>query len=167
MPSVHYRPFHALIQKIAATPAGSRALSRILYRVDPFVLKYSGGRRSLTGLLAGVPVVTVITIGARTGLPRTSPLLPVRDPADASTFAIIASNFGQQQHPSWYFNLKRHPRATCTINGQAADYLAHEATGEEYERYWRYATDTYFGYDLYKRRAGRRIPIMVLTPLKS
>jgi deazaflavin-dependent oxidoreductase (nitroreductase family) len=167
MPSVRYRPFHALIQKLAATPTGSRSLSRILYRVDPFVLRHSGGRNSLTSLLAGVPVVMITTTGARTGLPRTSPLLPIRDPANPSTFALVASNWGQHKYPSWYFNLKTHPRATCSIEGRVADYVAHEASGDEYKHFWRCATDTYFGYGLYKGRADRPIPIMVLTPVNS
>jgi deazaflavin-dependent oxidoreductase (nitroreductase family) len=167
MPSARYRPFHALIQKLAATPTGSRTLSRILHRVDRIIFKHSGGRKSLTSLLAGVPVVMITTTGARTGLPRTSPLLPIRDPADPSMFALVASNWGQHQYPSWYFNLKKHPRATCTIDGQAANYVAHEASGDEYEHFWRSATDTYFGYGLYKGRAGRPIPIIVLTPIDS
>jgi deazaflavin-dependent oxidoreductase (nitroreductase family) len=104
----------------------------------------------------------VTTTGARSGRPRTSPLLAIGDRAQMGSFALIASNWGQHQFPSWYFNLKRDPRAVCNMNGQAATYLAHEATGEEYQRFWTYAVETYYGYTLYRQRAGRRIPIMVM-----
>jgi deazaflavin-dependent oxidoreductase (nitroreductase family) len=139
-------------------------LARVLRGIDPLIFKLSGGQTTLTGLLAGVPIVMVTSIGARTGLPRTSPLLPIRDPERPDRFALIASNWGQSGFPSWYFNLKKDPHATCVARGLAATYLAHEAYGEEYDRFWSYAIATYFGYELYKGRAGRRIPILVLTP---
>jgi deazaflavin-dependent oxidoreductase (nitroreductase family) len=122
----------------------------------------------MTSLLAGLPVVLVTTTGAKTGRPRTLPLLCIRDESDPNTFALIASNWGQRRNPAWYYNLKTNPRATCTIEGRTGEYIAHEATGEEYERFWRYAENIYIGYPRYKQRAGRRhIPIMVMTPVHS
>jgi deazaflavin-dependent oxidoreductase (nitroreductase family) len=139
----------------------------VLRFLDRLTLQLSGGDSCLTSWLAGVPVVMLTTKGARTGQPRTSPLLPIYDQADPSTFAVIASNWGQHRYPSWYFNLRKNPHATCRRDGHLADYTAHEAMGEEYERFWASGTDTYFGYRLYKGRARRRIPIMVLTPARS
>ncbi len=134
----------------------------MLHHLDWFVLWASRGRSTLTGILTGAPVVMVTTTGTRSGLPRTSPLLAIQDRAQAGSFALVASNWGQPHLPAWYFNLKKDPRAVCRMNGRAATYLAHEATGEEYDRFWRSAVETYFGYTLYKQRAGRRIPIMVM-----
>jgi deazaflavin-dependent oxidoreductase (nitroreductase family) len=162
MSPIRYGPFHALIQKLASSRPGSWILAHILHSVDPLTLKLSGGRATLTGILAGVPVVMVTTTGARSGLRRTQPLLPIRDPSKPGRFALIASNWGQHHFPAWYFNLKKNPRATCDLEGKSEPYVAHEATGEEYDRLWGYATDTYFGYALYEKRAGRRIPIMVM-----
>jgi len=119
----------------------------------------------MTGTLAGLPVVILTTTGAKSRLPRTLPLLCIRDERNATTFALVASNWGQSRYPAWYFNLKAHPRAIGSIRGQAETYLAHEASGEEYERFWQYAANTYVGYPLYKQRVGeRRIPIMIMTP---
>ncbi len=92
-------------------------------------------------------------------------MLCIRDRRDPERFALIASNWGQRRHPAWYYNLKANPQARVTIDGQARDYRAQEATDEEYERFWNYARETYFGFDLYRKRAGdRHIPILVLTP---
>ncbi len=108
----------------------------------------------------------VTTLGAKSGLPRTVPLLYIASEDDPSTFALIATNFGQERYPAWYFNLKANPRAVCTLNGETREYLAHEAKDEEYQRYWELAVNTYFGYNLYKQRIHTRpIPIIVLTPL--
>jgi deazaflavin-dependent oxidoreductase (nitroreductase family) len=111
----------------------------------------------------------VTTTGARTGKPRTLPLLCIRNKDDPTLFALIASNWGQRHYPAWYYNLKVHPQVTCTLAGQVGRYVAREAVAEEYERFWRYAADTYLGYPMYKQRIGgrRRIPIMVMTPLTS
>lgn len=162
-----YSPLHALVQRLAASPAGSWFLARVLRHIDPPLFRWTRGRASLTSLLAGVPVVMITTTGARSGLPRTSPLLPVWDESQPGTLALVASNWGQRRLPSWYFNLKKHPHALCALDGRSLSYAAHEAAGSEYERFWGYATDTYFGYKLYRQRAGRRIPIMVLTPLEG
>jgi deazaflavin-dependent oxidoreductase (nitroreductase family) len=162
MPPVRYSPFHAFIQRLSASAAASWFLAHVLRYVDRFVLKLSRGRTTLTAILSGMPVITVTTTGARSGRLRTSQLVPILDPSDARRFALVASNFGQHRFPSWYFNLKATPRATCIFSGRAMTCVAHEASGEEYDRFSAYATDTYFGYKLYRERAGRRIPIMVM-----
>ena len=162
MQPARYGLLHSLVQKLAASTPGSWLFARLLGRADRLTLKLSGGRTTLTGILAGVPVMWVTTTGAHSGRSRTRPLLPIHDPEHPNRCALIASNFGQHHYPGWYYNLKKHPQATCTLETGTATFIAHEATGDEYERFWRYATNTYFGYALYKQRAGRRIPIMVM-----
>ena len=164
MPPIRYSPSQALIQKLASTAAGSWFLGRVLRYLDRITLWLSGGHRTLTIILAGLPVVMVTTTGARTGQLRRQPLAPIRDPLAPDRFALIASNWGQHRLPSWYYNLKKNPRANCGLDGRTAIYLAREATGEEYDRFWACATDAYLGYRLYRQRAGRRIPIMVMEP---
>jgi len=163
-----YSLLNSIIQKISSTGPGSWFFSRTLHHLDWIVLKLSQGRTTLTSILAGVPTIVLTTIGAKSGLPRTLPLVCIPDNQDPSVFALIASNFGQQHNPAWYFNLKANPRATCSIDGQVGTYIAHEASGEEYEKFWKSATEIYFGYSLYKQRAeNRKIPILVLMSEKS
>ncbi|MBP1467209.1 nitroreductase family deazaflavin-dependent oxidoreductase [Candidatus Chloroploca sp. M-50] len=167
MPSKQYAPFRLIMQKIAASSPGSWYYARTLHFVDGIALRLSGGRLTMTSLFTGLPVVSVTTTGAKSGLPRTVPLLCIRDERDPANFAIIATNWGQKQYPAWYFNLKANPRATCSLTGKTGTYLAHEAVDEEYARFWQYASNTYFGYPLYKQRIhARSIPIMVMTPDK-
>ena len=162
-----YSLFHSLMQKIASSRPGAWFTSGTLHHFDHIFLKLTGGRSTMTSLVAGLPVVILTTTGAKSGLPRTLPLLCIRDEQDPTTFALIASNWGQAHYPAWYFNLKAKPHATCSIRDQIGEYMAHEASGEEYERFWQYAGNTYIGYPLYKQRVGkRRIPIMVMTPLR-
>jgi deazaflavin-dependent oxidoreductase (nitroreductase family) len=160
-----YSFFHSFMQKIASSRLGAWLLARTLHRSDRIFLKVSKGRTTLSGILTGLPVVVLTTTGAKSGLPRTMPLLCIRASDNSDQLAVIASNWGQRHHPAWYFNLKASPHATCSLGGILGTYLAHEASGDEYDRYWNCAVQTYLGYPLYKQRAGeRRIPIMVLTP---
>ena len=151
--------------KIAASGPGSWLFSRILHHIDPPVFRMTKGRKTLTSILTGLPIVMLTTIGRKSGKPRTLPLLGIRDQENAGVFALIASNWGQQRNPAWYYNLKANPLATCVIDGVSGEFLAREAEGDEYDRFWRYAEATYPGFPTYKKRAaGRRIPIMVMTP---
>ncbi len=164
--ATRYSTLHTLSQRIGATRPGTWLFSRLLPRADPVVLRLTRGRKTLSSLLAGFPEVLVTTRGAKSGQPRSTLLLCIRDQADPNVFALVASSFGQLHNPAWYYNLKACPRATCSFPGQVPrDYAAHEATGGEYEKFWRLAADTYVGFPLYKQRAaGRHIPIMVMVP---
>ena len=160
-----YSAFQFLNQKFGSTRVGSWLYARTLHHLDRAFLKLTRVRTPLSSVLAGLPEVMVTTVGAKTGRSRTLPLVYIRDEADPNTFAVVASNFGQHHNPAWYYNLKASPRARCSFGGQTGEYVAHEATGEEYEKFWRRAADTYIGYPLYQQRAGgRHIPIMVMSP---
>lgn len=159
-------PLSSFVQSIASSRPGAWFFARLLHRIDAAFFKLSRGRRTLSGMLSGLPTVVLATTGAKSGRPRSIPLLYIQDLQDPDRFALIASNWGRRRYPAWYFNLKAHPQATCAIDGRSAPYVAHEAAGEEYERFWKRATEIYIGYALYKQRiaSGRRIPIMVMTP---
>jgi deazaflavin-dependent oxidoreductase (nitroreductase family) len=139
----------------------SKLMARVLHRADALLLRVSGGRLDFTSL-SGLPVVELITTGARSGQPRSIPLagFPVGD-----TFVLIASNFGGAHHPAWYHNLKATPACALRKNGETRAFVARECEGDERERYFQLAVSYYAGYQAYSQRAGERvIPVMVLEP---
>lgn len=137
----------------------------MLHRGDRAAFRLSGGHWTLTTALTGLPVALVTTTGARTGLPRTLPLLCVRVQPNDANFALIGTNFGRARVPGWCYNLRADARANVLVDRQPVAHVAHEARGDEYDRYWRAAEMTYAGYRAYRARVtGRPIPIMVLTP---
>ena len=136
---------------------------RLLHHIDRFVYEYSGGQHTAVNLLFGVPALTLTTIGAKSGLPRSVPLIGIPDGDD---LILIASNWGQDRNPGWYHNLSVNPIVKVSIDGSEANYLAHEATGEEREIYWKKAVAIFGGYRAYKKRVGeRQIPVVILSPL--
>jgi len=154
--------FRRFVLTIAATAPMSWFHARTLHWLDSAVHRITAGRTTLTSLLAGLPVIMLMTTGAKSGRPRTVPLLGLRD---ENRIIVIASSYGRSQHPAWYHNLRATPHATVTIDSVATPVLAHEATGAQRDRLWRAALRIYPGYAAYARRAApRQIPIFVLTP---
>ncbi len=157
-PNAVQRGLHPILR----TRLSGWLLARTLHHLDRPVLRLSHGRYSLTSALAGLPVVAVTTIGAKSGQPRSLPLVAI---PDGENVILIASNFGQQHHPAWYYNLRAHPEVQLTDEGQTVTYLARETDGAERERCWQRAVDLYSGYARYKERAGqRKIGVFLLTP---
>jgi deazaflavin-dependent oxidoreductase (nitroreductase family) len=100
-------------------------------------------------------------VGAKSGVSRTTPLVFARD---GENTILIASKGGYQKNPAWYHNLKANPDTTIQIGSKLMPVHAREATPEEYDRLWGLAVDVYGGYEAYRRRTERKIPLMVLEP---
>ncbi|HEX4245043.1 MAG TPA: nitroreductase/quinone reductase family protein [Acidimicrobiales bacterium] len=148
---------------VSASPPGAWLFAKVLHRTDAAVLEVTGGRFSLTEVLAGIPILTVITTGARTGQRRQNPLLgvPVGD-----ELAVIGTHFGQPGTPAWYYNLKAHPLIELAYRGKVIPARAREAEGEDWSGVWAQARRLYGGYESYARRIrGRSIHIMVLEQI--
>jgi deazaflavin-dependent oxidoreductase (nitroreductase family) len=157
-------PLHRLVRRFASTPPGAWLFARIAHHLDRPVFKLSGGKRSASSFLAGLPLVMVTTTGAKSGQPRTVPLLAL--PTDDGV-AVIASNFGQRHQPSWYYNLRANPEGEMSVvGGEQRRFRSVEATGERRERIWAEALRIYPGYSEYERRASHRdIHVFVLEPV--
>jgi deazaflavin-dependent oxidoreductase (nitroreductase family) len=164
MGQLQHRPnaLQRALHPILRTRASGWFLARVLHHFDRPVLRLSRGRHALTSLLAGLPVVIVTTIGAKSGQPRSLPLVAIPDGENA---ILVASNFGQKHHPAWFYNLRAHPEVQLTYEGKTVAYVARETSGEERERCWQRAVEVYSGYAAYKQRAGQRqIGVFLLTP---
>jgi F420H(2)-dependent quinone reductase len=121
----------------------------------------TGGRLGHT--IPGVPgkMLLLDHIGARSGNRRTSPLLYVRDGED---LVIVASKGGFPKHPAWYHNLLANPDTTVQVGSEKLPVHARVAKPEERERLWKKAVAGYRGYEDYKTRTEREIPLVVLEP---
>ena len=156
--------FHKFVQRLAMIRFNSWWLSKLLYRVDPVIMKRSKGKRSLTTMLTGLPVVIMRSIGAKSGLERITPLVGIYD---GGKLILIASYFGNSKHPAWFYNLKANPKVSVEYKGEEIEYISTEVIGAERQKYWEIAESYYPGYRNYKQWAGDRvIPVMILEPLE-
>ena len=89
--------FQRAIRRLAASGPGSWMFARILHKVDRPVFRLTRGRATVGSLVSGLPVVMLTTTGARTGKPRTVPILGL---PTADGLAVIASNWGRKHPPA-------------------------------------------------------------------
>jgi deazaflavin-dependent oxidoreductase (nitroreductase family) len=155
------RLVHRVVRRTAATRPLARVYGVIQPPLDRLVYRLSGGATTASSWLAGVEIAMLTTTGARTGRPRTLPVLALSDGDDA---IVIASNFGRHRNPSWYHNLRADPRATLVTNGVSRSVVARETEGAERERDYRRGEEVFRGFDHYRRWATRQIPVLRLEP---
>ena len=154
----HLSMYQRTMENFARTPAGDWFVKRIAPRIDPTLLRLTGGRVSS---VYPTPVMLLTTRGAKSGQPRTLPLLYA---ADGERLILMASNYGKTSHPAWYWNLVANPAVEVLAGKHSGTYTATEITDPaERERAWALALDLYAGYGDYEKRAGdRTIPLVRL-----
>ncbi|HWE11248.1 MAG TPA: nitroreductase family deazaflavin-dependent oxidoreductase [Solirubrobacteraceae bacterium] len=152
-----------LLRQFAASGPGSWLFARILHRIDRPVHRLTGGRYTFASLVSGIPVVMLTTRGAKSGRPRTTPVLGI---PTTDGVAIIASNFGQTHNPAWSHNLRAHPDAEVVIDGVRRPVRGVETEGDRRAGIWRAGLLVYPGFAQYERRAAHRhIAVFVLEPV--
>ena len=145
---------------VSSSRPGAWLFSRTLHHIDRVVLRVSRGRVTVPGVLAGIPVLTVATTGARSGQRREVPLVGV---PSGDGITVIGTRFGQRRTPAWYFNLRAEPRAEVGYRGRTVPVVAREAEGDERAAIWARGCEIYAGYQAYARRLDHReIHVMVL-----
>ena len=150
------------LRRFAASGPGSWLFARVAHHLDRPVHRLTRGRHTLGSAITGLPVVMLTTTGARSGQPRTVPILGI---PFSGGVAVIASNFGQRRQPAWYYNLRAHPDAQVVIDGVRRSVRAVEAQGERRAEIWQEGLRVYPGFAQYERCAShRRISVFVLEP---
>lgn len=134
--------------RVAAT------LHKALHRI-------SGGR--LGNTLRGGQVVFLTTTGRKTGKEHTWPLVGLRRGDD---WLVIASNGGEDRHPSWYLNVVAHPDVTLRIGDAptAQAMTARVAEGDERAELWAGVVAEQPVFAGYESKTDREIPVVVLSP---
>jgi deazaflavin-dependent oxidoreductase (nitroreductase family) len=149
---------------------------------EPLYLRYADQLWPLTNRLAGVHsalyrgtggrlgarvpggkgrMLLLDHVGAKSGTLRTSPLLYIPDGED---LVMVASKGGFPKHPAWFHNLRANPETYVQVGAERRRVRARVATAGERERLWGLAVAVWPGYDDYRARADREIPLVVLEP---
>ena len=159
----HIPWWQRIIQRLATIKFISTGfLSKNLHRIDTAVLNWTHGRKNLTQMLTGLPVIMITTTGAKSGKPRTIPLAGL---PDGEKIILVPTHFGQHHYPAWYYNLCANPTAQVQVNGSSKEYRARTADQDEWDQYWNLAVHYYLGYQSYLERSGDRdIPLFILEP---
>jgi deazaflavin-dependent oxidoreductase (nitroreductase family) len=123
--------------------------------IDEF--RANGG--NVGGIFAGRDLLLLTTIGAKSGRPRTSPLLSF---TDNNRLYVIASQAGASNHPGWYHNLLANPDATVEIGNERFPVRANTAEGAERDRLFAAAVAQDWRIGESQRKTSRLIPVVFL-----
>jgi len=141
---------------------GELATTRLFYTLHRTIYRLSGGR--IFTRMVGCPVVLLTTTGRKSGEPRTAPLLGFEE---GQSIVVIPSNAGKEHYPSWYLNLRANPQAQVQVGAQIRRVKARDATVEERERLWPRIVTDYGGYQVYRERTERHIPVVILDQFEN
>jgi deazaflavin-dependent oxidoreductase (nitroreductase family) len=109
----------------------------------------------------GPPMLLLDHVGARSGTLRTTPLVYG---IDGDALVLVASKGGNPRHPAWYHNLVAHPDTQVQVGGKRGAVHARVAEADERPRLWRTMVGVYPGFETYRLRTAREIPLIVLEP---
>jgi deazaflavin-dependent oxidoreductase (nitroreductase family) len=107
------------------------------------------------------PSLLLDHVGAKSGKRRTSPLVYG---VDGDNLVLVASKGGYPKNPAWFHNLMANPDTTVQVGSERRQVHAREATSAEREGLWALMVGVYGGYEGYRRRTERQIPLVVLEP---
>jgi deazaflavin-dependent oxidoreductase (nitroreductase family) len=145
-------------------PLWERALAIPLVKLHDTIYRKTGGRIGHRILPGAPPSLLLHTLGAKSGLPRTTSLSYAED---GDSYLVVGSKGGGPKAPGWYFNLKASPNVEINIGPNRMPAIA-RIIGEEhpdYKRLWKLVNDnSSHRYDRYQTRTKRTIPIIALTP---
>lgn len=115
------------------------------------------------GRFEGKTLLLLHTQGAKSGQERINPVAYVRD---GDRYVVIASKGGAPTNPSWYYNLLANPLVTVEVGNEKFQTRATVAEEPERTRLYNKMVEMMPGFDDYRRKTTRAIPVIVLTPMK-
>jgi deazaflavin-dependent oxidoreductase (nitroreductase family) len=133
--------------------------ARIVTGLHTQVYRQTGGK--IGGKAGKAPMMLLTTTGRRSGQPRTTPIMCIKD---GDHYIAIASHGGDDRDPQWFKNLQAKPEATIQVGPDVIPVKAAVATPEEKVVLWPKAVAAYKGYEGYQRKTDRDIPVVILTP---
>jgi deazaflavin-dependent oxidoreductase (nitroreductase family) len=112
------------------------------------------------GVFEGKPLILLHHTGAKSGIERIAPLVPLLD--DGRVF-IFASKGGSDKNPDWYGNLVAHPDVTVELGTDTFPATAQPLSGAERDEVYakQVAAEPQFGE--YQLKTERVIPVVELV----
>jgi deazaflavin-dependent oxidoreductase (nitroreductase family) len=127
--------------------------------IDEF--RANGGK--VGGPFEGKSLLLLHTKGAKSGQERINPVACIRD---GDRLAVIASKGGAPTHPDWYYNVVANPQVTVEVGTEKFQAVAKVAEEPERTRLYEKMVGMMPGFDDYRRKTTRVIPVIVLEPVK-
>lgn len=123
------------------------------------IAEFRANGGNVGGMFAGSPMLLLTTTGAKSGQPRTAPLVYT---TDGDNIVVIASKGGAPTNPDWFHNLLANPVATVEVGTERYEAHARVTSGDERTRLYDAQATLMPGFAEYQRNTTREIPVVVL-----
>lgn len=154
MPPTQKKPFTPMQEKLVGF------FTKPMSAINTWLYRSSGGKIGGRWMY-GAPVMLLTAVGRKSGEPRTTPLLYLRD---GDNIVTVASKAGVSHHPQWFRNLESNPQCEIEIGTEKIRATARRATADEKRALWPRLTEMYPDYEVYQQRTERDIPVVILSP---
>lgn len=152
-------PGQKLLQKVSSSRTFARVAPYFIPSLDRTVHRLTRGKVQLSAQM--LPGVILTARGARSGLPRVTPLASM--PERSGDWIVVGSNYGRPEHPAWTANLLKHPDARVSWKGRDIPVRARLLEGAEREEAWSAALAFWPPYGTYQLRVDREIRVFRLS----
>ena len=112
------------------------------------------------GPFEGSPMLLLTTTGAKSGLPRTAPLVSYRE---GDRLFIFASKAGAPTNPDWFHNISANPTVTVEFGPDTFEATATVVEGSERDRIYSAQATLMPGFAEYQENTTRVIPVVELV----
>jgi deazaflavin-dependent oxidoreductase (nitroreductase family) len=138
-------------------------MSEVQDRNKKIIDEFRQNEGRVGGRFEGKTLLLLHSKGAKSGEERVNPVAYVKD---QDRWVVIASKGGAPTNPDWFYNVSANPLVSIEVGTER--YKARAMVVEEPERTRLYnkMVEMMPGFDDYRRNTSRKIPVIVLTPVK-
>ncbi len=116
------------------------------------------------GPFAGVPVLLLTTTGAKSGEPRTRPLVYL---SEGGYIYVFAGNRGVPTNPGWYHNLIAHPVVSVELGAETFEARATVVESAEGDRLGSIQVQKLPALASLQEKIPRKVPVVLLERTKE
>lgn len=160
------RQYARYAMRVRATKAPGPVLNRLYRQGNRLAVSlYRRSHGRIGGSAKGIPVLLITVPGRRTGTPHT---VPVAYLEHDGAYLVTGSAGGTTSEPQWFRNIRAAGHVHVELGDQGYDLEVRVPDSAERDRLWHdvvLARAPFFA--TYEQKAGRTIPVAVLTPLRD
>jgi deazaflavin-dependent oxidoreductase (nitroreductase family) len=138
-------------------------MSELNERNKKIIDEFRANDGKVGGPFEGKTLLLLHTKGAKSQQERINPVACIKD---GDRLAVIASKGGAPTNPDWYYNVVANPQVSVEVGTEKFDARASVAEEPERTRLYNKMVEMMPGFDDYRRKTTRVIPVIVLTRKK-
>lgn len=138
-------------------------MSEINERNKKIIDEFRANDGKVGGPFEGKTLLLLHTKGAKSQQERINPVACVKE---GDRLAVIASKGGAPTNPDWYYNVIANPLVTVEVGMEKFDARASVVEEPERTRLYNKMVEMMPGFDDYRRKTTRVIPVIMLMPVK-